>query len=656
MKKWLFRLIILAVLGVGGWRTYNYFNTLPQRQMQVATTKVRQGDVVVRTFSRGELRAVRSVTLSAPNLFGTVQVTQVAALGALAREKDLVVEFDDSELLSRIEEKQLELDQIDEQIKKARADLAIRNNQDQVELLRTRYSVRRAELEVKRNELISEIDAKKNLLTLEESKRRLTQLESDIKSRLEQAEAELATLNERRNKSVLELAREKTRLMQVKVLSPITGLVAVRQNRASGFFVPGMQVPDIREGDQVQPGMPVADVLDLSELEVMSRIGEMDRANLREGQDVIISLDAVADTRLNGKIKSMSGTASASVFANDPSKKFDVLFSIDMRQLLNALGASPEQIGRIMATAEANRKKPVAASSMTLGGAAMAAMMAAGGPGGPGGPSGPGGPQMPFTAGPGGPGGMPGAGQGAAEGGRGTKGGGGRRGEGGPAGAGNPFAALGNLTDDQRTKLRETIAKMTAGKTVADMKDAEKADLQKKITAELVKAGIKLPDGFNPLMMAGRGGQGGPGGRGRGEGFTGFGGGGGLQFTQADLDKAKLPPPPEEDSQLDVLLRPGMLADVEIIVEKIPNAIHVPSQAVFERDNKFFVYQRTEKGWQELPIVIARRTESTVVVGSGIKPGDTVAMADPFAKPGDKKKGESKGGGAMGAIPAGGAK
>ena len=36
----------------------------------------------------------------------------------------------------------------------------MRNNQDQVELLKSRYSVRRAELEVKRNELLADIDKK----------------------------------------------------------------------------------------------------------------------------------------------------------------------------------------------------------------------------------------------------------------------------------------------------------------------------------------------------------------------------------------------------------------------------------------------------------------------------------------------------------------
>ena len=106
---------------------------MPQRQAKLRATKVRKGDVVVRTFARGELRAVRSVDAEAPNLFGTVQVTQMAPLGAFAKDKDLIVEFDDSEVNSRIEEKQLELDQIEEQIKKAQADLAIRNNQDQVE-------------------------------------------------------------------------------------------------------------------------------------------------------------------------------------------------------------------------------------------------------------------------------------------------------------------------------------------------------------------------------------------------------------------------------------------------------------------------------------------------------------------------------------------
>lgn len=263
----------------------------------------------------------------------------------------------------------------------------------------------------------------------------------------------------------------------------------------------------------------------------------------------------------------------------------------------------------------------------------------------------------------GGPGGM--------QGGPGGQGGGG--GEGGPrrfgfAGPGGQGGAggQGGMNPEMFTKAREIVRKLSEGKNLAEMDDKARAEFAKKLQDELKKAKITLPDQIVQMMASGRGrqggGPGGAGGRGGQGGPGGAGGGrGGAQaaatapggFTQKDLDAAHLPPAPEDDDQLDVLLRPGMLADVEIIVEKMTNAINVPTQAIFERDNKPFVYVRGAKGWEERPIVIGRRTESTVVLSSGVKPGDVVAMADPNAKPGAKKGKDSKGG-ALGALPAGG--
>ena len=191
---------------------YYAFRRMPERKLDVPLTQVKRGDLVVRTFVRGELQAIRSVALSAPNLGATTQITQLAPAGALAQVKDLVLEFDDAELQSSLEEEQLNVEQIDERLKKAEADLRIRRNQDQVDLLKARYGVRRAELEVKRNELVSKIDARKNELTLEETRRALAKLEEDIKSRLQQGEAELAVLQEQRRRAELEVNRVRARL------------------------------------------------------------------------------------------------------------------------------------------------------------------------------------------------------------------------------------------------------------------------------------------------------------------------------------------------------------------------------------------------------------------------------------------------------------
>jgi HlyD family secretion protein len=573
MKKFLLRSIILLFVLGAAWGAYMVVKQLPERQQQVPTAKVLKGDVVIRAYSRGELRAVRSATLYAPNLFGTVQVTRLAPLGALGHEKDLIVEFDDSERRATLEETQLEVDQIDEQIKKAQADLSIRDNQDKVDLLKARYSVRRAELEVQRNELLAEIDAKRNLLNLEEAKRRLKQLESDVKSRQEQALAEIAVLRETRNKSMIDVQREKARIAQTKLLSPMTGLVAIRQNRGQGFFFPGMQLPDIREGDTLQPGMPVADVLDLSEFEIVARVGELDRANLHEGQDVSVQLDAVPDKRFHGKVKTMSGSASANIFSGDPGKKFDVVFSIDMKQLLTTLGAKPEDIKRIMETAERNSKKAPPASAQP--------MMA--GPGGPGGPV--------------------------------------------PAGGGAPEVRM--AMQPPPPGGRQPVAASTKTPPIQAAKTGSPPAMP------VPAPGPGAPAVMDFTKMAGA--------------LTPEAG------TEEERARAKLPSPPGDDTQLQVLLRPGLLADVEITVEKIPNAIHIPAQAIFEKDGKPSVWVETGHRFQQRPVKLARRSENIMVIADGLKPGEVIALGDPNAKPGDKK-GDKKSGNAMTGMPGGGGK
>ena len=125
------------------------------------------------------------------------------------------------------------------------------------------------------------------------------------------------------------------------------------------------------------------------------------------------------------------------------------------------------------------------------------------------------------------------------------------------------------------------------------------------------------------------------------------------QGTEEERAHAKLPPPPEEDSQLKVLLRPGLLADVEITIEKIPNSIHIPAQSVFEKDGKPVVYVQTGSHYQPRFVKLARRSESTMVISEGLKPGEVVALADPFAKPNQKNDGK-KSAPALPGVPAGG--
>ena len=69
---------------------------------------------------RGELRAVRSTTLTAPNLGSVSQVTQLAAPGSLARPKDLIAEFDDSDRRVFLEDSQIDVSKIKQNLEESR--------------------------------------------------------------------------------------------------------------------------------------------------------------------------------------------------------------------------------------------------------------------------------------------------------------------------------------------------------------------------------------------------------------------------------------------------------------------------------------------------------------------------------------------------------
>lgn len=75
-------------------------------------------------------------------------------------------------------------------------------------------------------------------------------------------------------------------------------------------------------------------------------------------------------------------------------------------------------------------------------------------------------------------------------------------------------------------------------------------------------------------------------------------------------------------------LRPGMSVDVIIRVETLEQVLWLPSQAVFERDGRWFVYRQAPEGYITHEVTLVRRTESQAVV-TGIDEGATIALAEP---------------------------
>lgn len=74
----------------------------------------------------------------------------------------------------------------------------------------------------------------------------------------------------------------------------------------------------------------------------------------------------------------------------------------------------------------------------------------------------------------------------------------------------------------------------------------------------------------------------------------------------------------------DILIKPGMSADIEIVVESISDVLAVPSQAVVEREGEKYVYIIKDSRAHLTPIRVGRFNWTFYEVLSGIKEGDKV--------------------------------
>ncbi|HVH85950.1 MAG TPA: HlyD family efflux transporter periplasmic adaptor subunit [Terriglobales bacterium] len=334
-------LLVAVLIGKGALSAARSFSS-PEKP--VPTARVERGDVQVDVFTSGELRAPHSISLIAPSVNGTLQIVSMLSTGSAVKPGDVVVQFDPSEQEYNFEQSESQLRQAEQDIIKAKADAAVQAAQDETDLLKARFDVRRAQLEVGRNELVSTIDAQKNNLALEEATRKLAQLEQDVKSRASSGEAGIKVLEEKRNAARLAMQVAKHNMENMTLKSTIEGLVAAKENRdaSGGFFFSGMILPEYRAGDLVQSGRVLADVLDINQMEVQAKVSETDRSNIAPNESAEVHIDAHPGEVLPAKVKTVAGLASRDFWSGNSQAKFPATFQLeqnspDLRPGISAL-------------------------------------------------------------------------------------------------------------------------------------------------------------------------------------------------------------------------------------------------------------------------------------------------------------------------------
>lgn len=324
--------IVLAVLLVAAAATGT---TLSLKRLQrpergVPTIRVARGNLDLEIYTSGELRAGKTAMLVAPPAGSSLRLIFLARTGTPVKSGDLVADFDPSDQEHNQEMASYDLKQAELAIAKAKADASVQDAQDKVDRLKAEFDVRRAEMDVSKKDLVSAIDAQKNLLALDEARRHLAQLKEDIPSHAASNQATIAVAEEKLAKARLSMEQAQKNIQNMHLRAPMDGLVAVQENRQTNFYFSGMRLPEYREGDEVQPGAFVAQVLDVGQMELQGKVAEIDRANLSPGEAADIEIYALPHQKISGKVKDVAGMVMQNFFSSDSGpSRFGVVIALD---------------------------------------------------------------------------------------------------------------------------------------------------------------------------------------------------------------------------------------------------------------------------------------------------------------------------------------
>ena len=311
---------VAAVLGVAA---VTYASLGGSTAPDFPTVEVSKGEFVDTLEIRGDIRPLKSIVLASPMQSGELQIVKLAKNGSPVKAGEVVVQFDGSMLQRTIQEKQSELRQADAEIEQAKAQARITEEQNATALMKARYDIERAKLDVNRGDTVSRLENEQAKLALGDAQQRLRELEAKVKSDRTSAEADIAARQRKREKAILDLQRAERGLQNLELKAPAEGVVNILPNFRAGSMFGSEQ--EFREGDRAWPGAAILELPDLSSVHIEARLDESDRGRLKRGQEATVRIEALPGRDFKARINSISVLARVDFSSGwPPPRNFDL--------------------------------------------------------------------------------------------------------------------------------------------------------------------------------------------------------------------------------------------------------------------------------------------------------------------------------------------
>jgi HlyD family secretion protein len=304
--------LVLGLVAVIGALALYQIRGKPQQagkgaQVQIRTAPVTAGTLeitlrVAGTTSARDFATIACPMLRAPDL-RNLELIQLAKSGSYVKKGDLVAEIDSQTAKDHV-------DDVDSQVQQAQSDIKKRMAEQQIELENLRQTLRTAKAELDKARLDAgaspirtPIDIELLKLNVEEAEAEYKQLQTDVPNTEAKLKAEIRILELTRDRHARHRDRHAGDIKKLVIRTPLSGLVVMQSTwRAS-------EMRQFQEGDQIHPGEPFMKVVDPSSMQVDATVNQVEAEQMRIGQAVTVEFDAFPDLRLPGRVYAIGAMA-----------------------------------------------------------------------------------------------------------------------------------------------------------------------------------------------------------------------------------------------------------------------------------------------------------------------------------------------------------
>lgn len=294
-KTWIIIAAVAAVVLIGAAFLFDD----PAEETAELLVQPEIGDFLVSVTATGELQAKNSVDIYGPSSARQVQIYEMKILrlipeGTLVTKGDFVAELDQSELHTKVQTAEIDLQKAQSQYTQTALDTALTLSQARDELVNLRYSMEEALLRKEQAAYEPPTVQRQEEINYEKAQRSLDQASKNYRTQVDQAIAKMqevgAELSKAQNafNNLVEIGKQFT------ILAPDNGMLIYDRDWSGNKTTVGGTV---RAWDPVVATLP-----DLSVMKSITYVNEVDIQKVKAGQKVIIGLDADAEKQLTGKV------------------------------------------------------------------------------------------------------------------------------------------------------------------------------------------------------------------------------------------------------------------------------------------------------------------------------------------------------------------